>query len=285
VPVSVRTISAVVADSGSGVAGGTISVGSGGSFTALATTLRGGRLVATVPGTLSPSRVAIRVSAGDRAGNVVTRDVTSLSLATRVGSGRVRTVRRARATVGYGRVVRVSGRLTTADGAAVSDAPLLVSSVLRRTGARTRELAAPRTDGTGRFSFRVPAGPSRELAVTYAGSSSLLARRRSLTLRVPASSTIHASSRSLSGAGTIRFSGRLGTRGTSIPSGGKIVELQASQRGRWSTVATTRARPGWSAVARFRGTPGRYPVRLRIRREAAFGYELGYSPAVVVTVR
>jgi hypothetical protein len=38
-------------------------------------------------------------------------------------------------------------------------------------------------------------------------------------------------------------------------------------------------------VARFRGTPGRYPVRLRIRREAAFGYELGYSPSVVVTVR
>ena len=44
------------------------------------------------------------------------------------------------------------------------------------------------------------------------------------------------------------------------------------------------ARP-WHAIARFRGTPGRYPVRLRIRREALFPYELGYSPAITVTVR
>ena len=90
------------------------------------------------------------------------------------------------------------------------------------------------------------------------------------------------------GQGSIRFSGRLRALGAALPPGGKIVELQASQRGRWSTVATTRTRDtsgAWSAVARFRGTPGRYPVRLRIRREALFPYELGYSASVVVRVR
>jgi hypothetical protein len=71
-----------------------------------------------------------------------------------------------------------------------------------------------------------------------------------------------------------------------LPPGGKLVDLQASQHGRWTTVATTRATAsGWRAVARFRGTPGRYPVRLRIRREAVFPYDLGHSPSVIVRVR
>jgi len=71
------------------------------------------------------------------------------------------------------------------------------------------------------------------------------------------------------------------TRGASIPSGGKFVELQARQGSRWSTVATTRAHQSWRAGARLRGTSGRCPIR----REAAFGYELGCSPAVVINVR
>ena len=121
-----------------------------------------------------------------------------------------------------------------------------------------------------------------------AAATGVVGRTRSVSLRVAASATIHASSRVLRGAGTVRFSGRLRTLGTKLPPGGKIVDLQAAQGGRWSTVDTTRAagRGGtWRAVARFRGTPGRYPVRLRIRREAAFGYDLGYSRAVMVTVR
>ena len=105
---------------------------------------------------------------------------------------------------------------------------------------------------------------------------------------MPASATIHAAAESIRGAGSVRFSGRLRLLGTTLPPGGKIVDLQASQRGRWSTVATTRATGAnarWHAVARFRGTPGRYPVRLRIRREALFPYELGYSASVTVRVR
>ena len=145
-----------------------------------------------------------------------------------------------------------------------------------------------RTDARGRFSLAVPAGPSRLLRVVVGGGEGVVGRTRSVSLRVAASATIHASARLLRGAGRVRFSGRLRTLGTRLPPGGKIVDLQAAQGGRWSTVDTTRAagRGGsWHAVARFRGTPGRYPVRLRIRREAAFGYDLGYSRAVVVTVR
>jgi hypothetical protein len=51
-------------------------------------------------------------------------------------------------------------------------------------------------------------------------------------------------------------------------------------------VAATRATAaGWHAIARFRGTPGDYPVRLRIRREAVFPYDLGHSPSLVIRAR
>ena len=88
----------------------------------------------------------------------------------------------------------------------------------------------------------------------------------------------------LNGRGRVRFSGRLGLRGATTPRSGKIVELQAFDRGRWRTFATARARGSkgrWSASYTFGGTPGRYPVRLRIRREAVFPYDLGYSRSVV----
>ncbi|WP_028063337.1 hypothetical protein [Solirubrobacter soli] len=273
-----RVVSAVVADALSGIAGGELSVRAGkdGAYTALPTTVRGGRLVATVPSTISRSRLGIRVSVSDRAGNVTAGAATALSL-----SG----IRGGRATVRYGRSLRVSGRLTLTDGTILGSQSIAVTATSRVTGARPRTLSPMRTDASGRFSFVMPAGPSRDLNIGFAGADGFLASSRTLSVRVPASSSIRASSRTLSGAGTIRFSGRLRTRGASIPAGGKIVELQARQGNRWSTVATTRARPSWRAVARFRGTPGRYAIRLRIRREAAFGYELGYSPAVSVRVR
>jgi hypothetical protein len=149
-------------------------------------------------------------------------------------------------------------------------------------------VASTVTDTNGRYAVTIPAGPSRTLTVTYPGGPGVLTRTRSVALRVPASSTLHASVTTLRGSGSIRFSGRLRMLGTALPPGGKIVDLQASQRGRWTTVDTTRAtgaNGSWRAVARFRGNPGRFAIRLRIRREALFPYELGYSPAVVVTVR
>ena len=137
----------------------------------------------------------------------------------------------------------------------------------------------------GGVTLLVPAGPSKDVTVQFSRANGTLPITRVVSFRVPASSTIRASSRVVSGAATVRFSGRLGTRGATIPDGGKIVELQARQGGRWSTVAPPRppvlARGG--PVPRHAGPlPG---ARLRIRREATFGYELGYSPPIAVTVR
>jgi hypothetical protein len=212
--------------------------------------------------------------------------VTSMSLSTRVGK-HARKVQNERATVAYGRAVTVLGRLTTTDGSPVANQSIVITGTLRQTGATAQPVAIALTDTGGRFSVTLPASPSRSLSVVYPGAQGILTRTRAVALRVPASSTIHAAAKSIRGAGSVRFSGSLRMLGTTLPPGGKIVDLQASQRGRWSTVATTRATGTdgrWHAVARFRGTPGRYPVRLRIRREALFPYELGYSASVAVRV-
>jgi hypothetical protein len=99
VPVSGRTISALVSDASSGVAGGTIEIRGrrDAPFLALKTTLRGGKLVATVPRSVKSS-YGIRVSASDKAGNVMSALVTSMSLSTRVRK-RAHKVQNARAAV------------------------------------------------------------------------------------------------------------------------------------------------------------------------------------------
>ena len=156
------------------------------------------------------------------------------------------------------------------------------------SGATAQVVATVTTDARGGFTYRAPAGVSRTLRFVFGGGSDLVPLTRSASLRVRASSTISASRRVLSGRGRVRFSGRLGLRGATTPRSGKIVELQAFDGGRWRIFATARARGSkgrWSAAYTFAGTPGRYPVRLRIRREAVFPYDLGYSRSVVIRVR
>ena len=212
-------------------------------YTPLKTTLRDGRLTATVPRSFSMSSLGIEVSVADRAGNAVHLggDLDEPLDPRRQGSARK--VRNERATVGYGRAVTLLGRLTTVDGTALAGQPIVVSGVERRAGATAVDLGRVSTDARGRFSVTVPAGPSRDRhASGYPGAGGLLHRVREVALRVPASATIRAARATLSGQGAIRFSGRLRTLGAALPPGGKIVDLQASQRGRWSTVATTRTR-------------------------------------------
>jgi hypothetical protein len=286
-PVSGRAIRATAADAASGLRAARIEYRASRSkpWAALKTTLRGARMSATLPKGRSATRVGIRLVASDNAGNEVAQVATSMSLAVHVGK-RASKVRAGRAAIGYGRDATLTGRLTATDGAALPNQPLVVTSRLRRTGSVPQPFTSVTTDASGRFSIPVPAGPGRDLAVSYPGTAALLHRVREVSLRVPASSTIRADDLLVSGAAAVRFSGRLRLLGASLPAGGKLVDLQAAQHGRWTTVATTRATSsGWHAVARFRGTPGRYPVRLRIRREAAFPYDLGYSPSVAVRVR
>lgn len=283
-----RTVTLSATDKLSGVKAGQIEVRAkkDAPFTPLATILKRGRLKATVAKGKTPSDFGIRVSATDNAGNVTAGQLTTMTLNTRRNK-HLKKVRNASATVPYNHDVVVTGRLTTVDGVPLGGQAISVVSTLRQSRATPTALRTVTTAPSGRFSFRVQPGPSRKLDLSFGGAADLLHRTRSVTLHVPARSTIHASDTTISGATSVGFSGRLGLVGAKLPSGGKIVVLEARQRGRWSTVASTRARgakASWHATAHFRGNPGTYPVRLRIPREAVFPYDSGHSPAVKIRV-
>jgi len=199
-----------------------------------------------------------------------------------------RTLHGGGASVSYRRSASFSGRIASRDGLPLAGQAVAVEETSRAAGSSPTVVGTVTTDAKGRFAYRAPAGPSRRVRFVFAGVSGFAPLTRTAQLRVRASSTIHASPRTLRGDGRVRFSGRLGLLGANVPRSGKLVDLQAFDGGRWRTFATARARGSkgsWSSTYRFAGQPGRYPVRLRIRREDVFPYDLGYSRSVVVRVR
>jgi hypothetical protein len=279
-----KTITVAVSDGASGLAGGALEIRNRPDepFRALSTTLANGRLTAKLDRG-SASRVGIRVSMGDNAGNVTAGELSEMSL--RVAS---KPLRGGGVSVRYGHAATFSGRLRTRDAVPVAAQAIAVEQTLRTPGSSPTVAATVTTDAKGRFVYRAVAGPSRRLRFFFAGAGGLAPLVRTAQMRVRASSTIHASPRVLRGGGRVRFTGRLGLRGATAPRSGKIVELQAHDGGRWRTFATARARGSkgaWRSSYTFAGRPGRYPVRVRIRREAVFPYDLGYSRSVVVRVR
>jgi hypothetical protein len=142
------------------------------------------------------------------------------------------------------------------------------------------------TDRRGRFSIRVPPGPSRTYRLVFNGAGGALGIARRVSVRVPASSTIHASRTRVSGRTRVRFRGRMRTRGERLPGRGLVLVLQGREKGRWRTFEDTRTnRKGrWQASYTFSGRPGRYPIRVRVRRQSSYPFELGYSRALTVRV-
>jgi hypothetical protein len=121
----------------------------------------------------------------------------------------------------------------------------------------------------------------------YTGTAQLKPSVAEVKARIPARSSIAVSRRYLLNGQAVDFTGRL-LQGP-VPDGGKLIDLQAFFRSRWRTIATPRAdeRGNWRFRYRFEATSGlvRYRFRARVRREAAYPYELGYSRPVTVTVR
>ena len=175
-----------------------------------------------------------------------------------------------------GRGVRVVGRVAGVG----AGAPVLLLAREQRTGARGGPVAQATTAADGSFALLVPRGPSRTLRAAYrmAPDNPVVACSRALHLRVPASVTLHVRPSTVRAGHSIRIFGRL--RGGHVPRRGKLVALQAFERGRWQTFTTVRTnrrgsfskRRGFSFTARGRhvpparaGAPGReLPVRARL---------------------
>jgi hypothetical protein len=178
------------------------------------------------------------------------------------------------------------GRLETADGKPLAARSITVLEQ-PRTGGGMRLTRTVRSNARGVFRYPLAFGPSRTIRFRYEGTALIKPATQELVLKVPARTTITAGRRLLQNGESVEFRGRL--LGLPPPEGGKLIDLQAHYRGSWRTFATPRtdARGRWSFGYRFEATRGlvRYRFRARIRREAAYPYELGYSRVVAVTVR
>ena len=186
-----------------------------------------------------------------------------------------------------GQAAGLTGQLTLSAGQAIRGVQVVAVSRVRRKGAPLRTIATVLTDRHGRFRVTVPKGPSRTVGLRFAGIDQALRAALGVPIRVAARSTIHASRRSLGGPARVRFSGRMKSFGQRIPDKGLVIVLQGRDNGRWMTFADTRTnRKGhWKASYFFRGNPGRYPVRVKVRRQAGYPFELGYSKRVTIRVR
>jgi hypothetical protein len=157
---------------------------------------------------------------------------------------------------------------------------------LPRVGA-ARRAGELRSDPRGRFRYKTPRGPSRTVRFLYRGTPHVKPATADLRVLAPAATTISTDRRRLWNGQRVLIAGHL--VGGPVPDGGKLIDLQAHYRGKWRTFAAPRTdeRGRWTFRYRFEATRGlvTYAFRARVRREAAYPYELGYSRVVRVTVR
>lgn len=255
--------------------------------------VRAGRLTLDLRGA-RPGRHSLRLIAEDAAG----QRTAGRSVSFRVGEGRyagkiragfLRRVRTRdgrlvmrlapRARVRAGRRLRVVGALRTPEGRPLAGRTVRLFAKRRFVPGR-RVLAGTGTTGAlGRFAIPVRARGSLVLRVTHPDAAT-----RTLTLGVPARSTLRVNRAAVPAGGSVVFRGRLAAG--HVPPLGKLLEMQAFFRGEWRTFATTRSgRDGrWRVPYRFGATSGPLSYRFRARIPFEYGYPFDTGVSGVTTV-
>jgi hypothetical protein len=247
-----------------------------------------------------PGRYLFRLRAGDVAGNSVTTS--------RLPDGRPlvldfplreRTVLRSRIRplghrLAYGARPLLGGRLRSASGDGIAGATLQIHESYEPGSRPERRRRALTTGPGGRFSTRLPRGPSRMVAVDFEGGGRYqpsAARPRKLS--VEGIARLRLLGRRVVAGERVRFRGRVGARGARIPGPGKVVELQAREAGsrRFRTVGEALHTDGRGTIRtgyrfrRFYRRPTRFRFRLKVTRQAHWPYRAPtHSRPVPVTV-
>lgn len=156
----------------------------------------------------------------------------------------------------------LTGRLTAiGSGAAVAGAPVdLMQTVTRAGTAKRTRIASVRTAADGRFSVRVPRGPSRGLQLVAPGCGAV---GPVITQRVRGHLTAKTSTRRVRNKQVARFSGKVhgGYLGRGLP-----LELQVKVGRTWKDVkaVTSDRRGGYRVSYRFLRTFVRYTYHFRV---------------------
>ncbi|HUC00537.1 MAG TPA: hypothetical protein VMS11_11980 [Solirubrobacterales bacterium] len=229
------------------------------------------------------TRMEVRVAAPVVAPKAKTRLFARLGRASRSGGNSL--------TVPFAAAASLRGRLTAADGAGLAGRMLRVVSRPSRGALVAATATAVRTGERGGFELSLPAGPSRQVSVVFAGEDGLEpASRHSLDLRVRSGVSLEATPTALATGETVTLSGQVEDRAAPIPRRGKLVAIQyrEEETGRWRPVLVIRGDHDGSFRARyrFRYVSGSAAIRLRATAlaEERWPYAPGSSPPVTVRV-
>jgi hypothetical protein len=187
----------------------------------------------------------------------------------------------------YGSTSTISGVLATAgSGYAVRNAQVDVIVHVDRKGAVGSIAGAVKTDREGRFTFSVPAGPSRIYSFGYRTTlrDTTYASVTHVAVAVSSKVSLRSSASNVRTGAEVTFSGTVAGASTSSR---KLVQLQVRRGRRWSTFATTRLKNGVFAYAqRFTRTARTttYVVRARVERDATWPLATGQSKPIALTV-
>ncbi|MET0817917.1 MAG: hypothetical protein ABWZ67_10185 [Solirubrobacteraceae bacterium] len=194
---------------------------------------------------------------------------------------------RVRRTLPFGRRALVRVAVTDELARPIAAARLQVRTREIRFGAEWLLVPDVTTGADGRALVLLERGPSRRVLVEYrahAGDEQSAAAD-TVRLAVRAGVTLRVRPRQLRGGRAIRMRGRL--RAAPATGLGKLVTLQARERGRWRDFKTARTRHGGRFSARYRfssGARGTFPIRAVARADASYPYATGRSRTVRVHV-
>jgi hypothetical protein len=180
-----------------------------------------------------------------------------------------------RVRVPYG-PTKITGVVRDGEGFPIATGHVDVAS--RVKGQPWQAVAAPVSDERGRFTATIPKGPSRELRLSYEGST------QTVNLLVAAPVRLSASRKRLRNGQTVTFVGRIPEAGTTRTR----VALQAWARDKWMPFRTVELRGGrFRARYRFTGTfsTQRYRFRAVVGDDPGFVFAAASSRSVTILVR
>ncbi|HZO37357.1 MAG TPA: hypothetical protein VFB41_10850 [Solirubrobacteraceae bacterium] len=210
-----------------------------------------------------------------------TNGTTADPLARLSGTGGTRTLRFGSATI-------LRGRLNGRDGRPIGHARLDVLAKVRKPGAKRVQIGHPTTAADGSYSFRLAAGPSRDVTIGYrahTGDRAYTATLRTVVL-VRAGVRLRRSATRLRNGTTLTLTADV--LGTQVKARAATIAFQVKVGSRWRTFAASSIDAHRRATIRhrFRYTKAATTYRFRARtiRTASFPYVTGVSPATSVVV-
>lgn len=180
----------------------------------------------------------------------------------------------------------VRGRLVNERNQPITGALVAIRTRRKQAGARPVQVATVRTDGDGRFSYKLSGGPSRTVTFQYYafGGDAKPAEERSIRTVVRASISARPTPRRVRVNGLLRVEGKLNL----LPRSGVALTIQARDGRVWRTIGETKTKGAgrFSWPYRFKGGAAGRTFQFRVRVDSPiYPFAPSVSKAFRIRVR